>query len=245
MNNKKKVLIASGCSFTAYTHCWPAVLQKKYDLDLVNRGVGSQGNSLISKKVIASVDELIREKGHNPEEILVGIMWSGIDRADRYIEGGDMFIGPPYTPESPTAVKDDRRNWRIMNPNWTTSEDCMQWYRIFNNSIESTIDTLEHILRIQWYLDKLGIKYFMTTYMDIWIDSVIKDREVNYLWNLVDWTKFLPVTGCYEWVMKNYEFDGFKPPDKNGWRDQHPTHYGQQKFTEEVIIPFIEKNNIV
>lgn len=245
MNHKKKVLVASGCSFTAYYHCWPSMISEQFSMDLKNGGTASQGNSLISRKAISYVEELIKEKNYKPEDIVVGIMWSGIERADRYIEGGDMFIGPPFTPESPTAVRDDRRNWRIMNPHWHQSEDCKQWYRIFNNSTASTIYTLEHILRVQWYLDRLGIKYFMTTYMDIWIESIVNDREVKYLWDMVDWTKFLPVKGCYEWVMENYDKRGFKEPDSTGWRDQHPTQYGQERFVEEVIVPFIQKNNII
>jgi hypothetical protein len=243
--NKKKVLVASGCSFTAYPDCWPSQIKEKYNLELVNGGAGSQGNALIARKVIAYVQDLINIKGYHPDEIIVGVMWSGIDRADRYVDGGDMFIGPPFTPESPTAIIDNRRNWRIMNVHWQTSEDCKQWYRIFNHGVSSMVYTLEHILRVQMYLDKLGIKYFMTTYMDMWIHDFIRHAEVAYLWDMVDWKKFLPVKGCYEWVDENYPIDGFKPAEPNGWRDQHPTPFGQERFAHEVIVPFIEENKLI
>lgn len=242
MEDKKKVLVASGCSFTAYHDCWPTHIKNEFNLEMINCGVGSQGNALIARKVIASVDSLISIKRYKPNDIMVGVMWSGIDRSDRYIDGGDMYVGPPFTPESPTAVIADRKNWRIMNPHWATSEDCNQWYKIFNNSVSSMVYTLEHILRTQWYLEKLGINYFMTSYMDIWEHKT--HAEVAYLWDIVNWDKFLPVKGCYEWVKENYPIEGFLPPNETGWVDQHPTKLGQERFANQVIIPFIQGKSI-
>jgi hypothetical protein len=79
----KKKLIASGCSFTFEPWSWPTPTSQLLNMDLINVGMGSQGNGLISKKIIYTVDKELKKT--KPEDILVGIMWSGIDRHDVYI----------------------------------------------------------------------------------------------------------------------------------------------------------------
>ena len=48
----KKVLIASGCSFTFENWNWPGHLSGNLGLEIINVGMGSQGNGLISRKLI-------------------------------------------------------------------------------------------------------------------------------------------------------------------------------------------------
>ena len=78
------ILITSACSFgeTHSGECqtWPAHLNKILQPSLwTNCSMGSQGNGLISKKVIYQISQ------HNDyDDILVGIMWSGVDRHEFY-----------------------------------------------------------------------------------------------------------------------------------------------------------------
>ena len=82
-----KLLITSGCSFSecitvnAGKGTWPNHLAKMLpDYKHVSYAMGSQGNGLISRGIIYGVCEAL--KTHSPNEILVGVMWSGSSRHD-------------------------------------------------------------------------------------------------------------------------------------------------------------------
>lgn len=239
--SSKKLLITSGCSFTDPNFAWPTQLSKKCDLDLINVALASQGNGLISRKLLHKLENLPHT--YPSDEIIVGVMWSGISRYERFINSGDEYVGPPYLAYNPTSVvTKDERNWRLMSHEWVKSEDCRIYYGTFHSIISSTVQTLEHILRTQWYLDICGIPYFMSTFMDIFSDlEIMNHPEVKYLYDMVDFSKFLPVEGFFEWNKKHYEEDGFDDL-QNDW---HPNEFGNVKFTEEVIFPHLIKNNII
>ena len=84
----------------------------------------------------------------------------------------------------------------------------------------------------------------MSTMQKLFDPELVKIREISYLYNMVDWEKFLPVEGCLEWVQDNYNQEGFGPP-VNGFHDSHPTRFGHEKFTEEIILPYLEQNHII
>jgi hypothetical protein len=243
----KKILITSGCSFTDPSYAWPNHLSKKLDLKLENIAFASQGNGLISRKLIYTINQ-ISKSILNENDVIVGIMWSGIDRTERYIEPlGDFYFKPNgLLNEVVTNVVLGYRNWRLMLPDWIKHVDCKLHYEIFNNKISSKVYTIEHILRTQWFLEKHNIKYFMSTYMDIFKDKNSNEHpDVKYLYDMIDFSKFLPVSGCFEWVKENYPKE-FMVFDKNGnILDFHPTDIGHEKFTDEVIIPYIKEKNLI
>jgi len=248
----KKVLVASGCSFTFEPWNWPTFVAKEFDYDLINVGMASQGNGLISKKVIYQVNKLLETR--SPEDIMVGVMWSGIDRDEFHVHNYPYVKGkgsPGNTDgwvENPTNILDgeEDRNWLITNITWKIPM-ALLWYRHFHTDIGALIKTLENVLRTQWYLEKHGIKYFMSTFLNIfdneWVRNLIVHPEVNYLYDMVNKDTFLDVPGCYEWVKANcdheYAFPESGADDRMGI---HPTEYGHQKFTEHVIVPHINKN---
>ena len=243
-NSQKKLLLTSGCSFTDSNFAWPHQLSKKCDFDVDNIALASQGNGLISRKLINTLENY--PINYSSDDIIVGVMWSGVNRYERFIESGDEYVGPPHLDYNPTwCVYQDRirgRRWRIMSHNWTKSEDCKIYYGTFNNIISSTVQTLEHILRVQWYLDICNIKYFMSTYMNIFSDEKIMNHpEVKYLHEMVDFSKFLPVEGFFEWNKEHYPIQGFHDLKT----DFHPNEFGNTKFTDEIIIPHLIKNKII
>ena len=52
----------------------------------------------------------------------------------------------------------------------------------------------------------------------------------------IDFTKFLPVQGCYEYLLKNFP-QGL--PNDGG---DHPTVNGHKHFAEEIILPYLLGN---
>ena len=73
-----KTLIDAGCSFTFEPWNWPTLTAQSFGLSLSNIAMASQGNDLIKKTIIAQVEKELQTK--KPEDLLVGVMWSGADR---------------------------------------------------------------------------------------------------------------------------------------------------------------------
>jgi hypothetical protein len=241
----KKILLTSGCSFTFEKWNWPTFVSEMMNYELINVGTASSGNGLIGKKVIYHVDRLLKE--FDPKDIVVGVMWSGIDRNDFYTEDSREMNNTNNWKENPTKVVDGHYNWEITNFHWTTRKSRL-WYEEFHTSVGSMIQTIQNVLMVQWYLERKNVKYFMSTFLDIFhmsgANNIISHPEVRYLYEMIDFTKFLPVSGCHEWVKENHKEFGFNAPDSNGYIGVHPTEFGHVKFAEEVIVPYL-KNNLL
>jgi hypothetical protein len=242
----KKILIASGCSFTFESWNWPTFVANEMDYDLLNVAMASIGNGLISKKIIYNVEKLLKYK--SSKDIIVGIMWSGIDRYEFYTNNSKKTPNIDGWVENPTNIVDDEKNWLIVNHHWQTFHS-KNWYSNFHTDIGASIETIKDILLTQWYLERNRVKYFMSTYLDIFnkqfTQEIIENPDVQYLYKMIDFTKFLPINGCYEWVEENHEEYGINKPDLNGFIDTHPTKFGHEKFSQEVVIPFIKNNLLI
>ena len=249
-----KTLVAAGCSFTFEVWNWPTWVVKETKWNIENVGMGSIGNGLISKRLIYKVNELLKTK--KPEDIVVGVMWSGIDRTEFYCDNCPPKLVNNYDGwlENPTGVVRARTNlslnkWVIGNIHWE-EERSKLWYGNFHTPVGAMVQTLEHILRVQWFLEKHNIKYFMTSFLDIFnigdSEECRNNEDAKYLYDMVNFDNFLPVNGCYEWVMDNYkETGGFNKPDMNGYIGIHPTKFGHQKFSEEIILPYLKTKGYI
>ena len=246
-----KKIVVSGCSFTFEDWNWPKYLAKHFGLelrDITNVGMGSQGNGLISKKLIYAVTKSLEI--YKPEEILVGVMWSGIDRFDFHSEnnykstnwGNNAHVS---NIDNPTNVAEDKK-WYLINPGWNTLDDphplMESHYRYFHSNIGAVVSTLQSILLTQWFLKEKGIKYFMTTYMDIFNKygkHFLDSTDIKYLYNLIDFDNFLPIEGCFEYVTRNYP-QGM--PTDGG---HHPQPDGHEFFVNNAVVPFLEGKEII
>jgi hypothetical protein len=253
-----KLLITSGCSFSecitpaAGTHTWPNHLRDILGYEHKSYAMGSQGNGLISRSIIYGVVEAL--KTYRPEDILVGVMWSGSNRHDfRCHNTKDLYFIQDKVDngwiENPTGfVKDSEKNWVILNVNWTDHDnvEAETYYRMFHSDIGSSIYSIEHILRTQYFLQKYKIKYFFTDFVDenIVSEFLKKHPEINYLYNLIDRDYYLPVTSEYTWCKNN---------TKHGhlWNDQtfkyweHPKGPIHKEFVDQVIYPWLLNKKFV
>ena len=124
-----------------------------------------------AKTIKPAINELIK-MNYKTDDIVVGIMWTIPMIHERYISDGknDDYMGKSET--GFTSVVDNVKNWRILNhDSISSSEDCELYFKIIYNKLQSYVLSVEHILRTQWYLNKLGIKYFMTTYVDLFFNN--------------------------------------------------------------------------
>lgn len=226
-----KVLITSGCSFSEtisdHIDTWPRHLARAMpEYTHISKAMGSQGNGLISRSIIHACSE------NKDKDLLVGVVWSGPDRHDFYLKDNNVGTNEDMWMENPTGFTKNKR-WVILNHNWR-NHYAREYYGTFYDTVGATINTLEHILRTQWFLEQYGIKYFMSTYTADVLLNADRHADTKHLYDLINFDKFLPVDGLYEWVKDNIGEDGF--PIKN---DFHPSSFAHNEFMNKVILPFL------
>ena len=245
MEENKKTLIASGCSFTHQPWSWAYKLKELNEYDLLNVSMPCQGNNIIAQKVLYNVSQQLKIK--RKEDILVGVMWSGVDRHDFFMYDVNRIENIDGWEENPTNIIEGQKNWVIMNSNWD-NPIARLWYENFHTYVGAMIDTLKNVLLTQLFLEKNNIKYFMTTYMNIFDtikEDILFNPEVEYIHKMINFDNFLPVDGCYEWVKNNCKEKGFNSVDLNGDMGiHHPNDYGHEMFTKEIILPFLKNINV-
>lgn len=244
-SNMSKHLITSGCSFSEVkpnqTETWPTHLANLMtEFKPVHTGMSSQGNGIISRKVIYEVQAKI-QASVRPADIFVGIMWSSPGRYDIFSDSSppgydDSSNEELKIYENPTKFvrENENKQWYVFNHNWQKTYFNSTYYKLYHNEVMHSILTIEHVLRIQWYLKSLGINYFMTSYTNkVFPSNLISHPEIQYLYNQIDFSQFLPVEGEYEWCRdcSEYEF-----PDKH---DMHPGSMQHMDFTNKVIYPWL------
>ena len=255
--SENKIFIAAGGEFVNDKNSWQHICKEKLNYELYDLTEAKISNALISRKTIYKVNELIKTR--KTEDIIVGIVWTIPMIHERYISDGknDDYMGKSET--GFTSVVDNVKNWRILNhDSISSSEDCELYFKIIYNKLQSYVLSVEHILRTQWYLNKLGIKYFMTTYVDLFFNNknllkiydfsklteykregyrlnMTAFNEVDYLYAMIDMERFLPIDSMLDWLQENCADNGFKDSEK-----LKPNDFANEKFTTEVILPFLK-----
>jgi len=235
-----KKFIASGCSFTFEDWNWPTHVTEEFNWKLYNVGMGSMGNRLIANRCITKVQKLLNN-GINSKDIVVGVMWSGIDRYDLFCHRKDKEYlkstnNSDGAVENPTYLSDKNyKDWEILNYNWSTSRN-KSFYSLIHRPADLIVQTLNHIIMVQGYLKTKGIKYFMTTYMsyDSWLDPWMSHPDISLLYNMIDFDNFLPINGCLEWCQN------LNDPEICKLGASHPEILGHKVFSNKVVIPYIK-----
>lgn len=235
--SKYKLLVTSGCSFTAGYSTWPNPLSQKLNCHLKNYAIVSVGNGRISRSIIYGVNEALKE--YHPDDILVGIIWSGSNRREFFQSDVDLEnITTTGTANPHRFIDQADDNWVTLNHHWNDVYSKI-FYKYFYDEVDSEIITLEHILRAQWFLEKKNVKYFMSCFAP----AVLPHKEnvnTKHLMDMVDWSKFLNVSSYMEWCL-----DSGVPINENDkgrpLTSMHPTPEHDIKFVNDVIIPFVNK----
>jgi hypothetical protein len=179
--NRPKLLITGGCSYSQIPNtdvAWPQHLQNYLDPDYhIHTGKRATGNEIISHRVIYKVNKAL-EQGFNPEDILVGVMWSGCDRMammttnfDKLWEEGTI-LGP-----------DDKEDW---TEDWSGDHNMPEFYERDN---PQSLDI--HIHRY-------------VTSSPSWIAGGIKPKSYN--WHTINphWTDKLTIKYFEDFINPEY-----------------------------------------
>lgn len=235
------ILVTSGCSFSdsekVDLDAWPIHVRNYLGCEHYGLGLGCQGNGLIMRKALYKCVELL--KTNRPEDLLVGIMWSGTDRFDFYSEDiGNLKNVDGWAVNPTKFIADDTGGWVILNHHWTTKL-AKTYYKNFHNETYGYWLTLEYILHTQWFLERHNIRYFMLTFTDQVLPNWLRENsQLNWLFEQIDLTKFADPYGCMNWCISNT--DG---PHPSGMF--HPTEEQHKQYTARVIIPHLQKHGIM
>jgi len=232
----KKILLTSGCSFTEPDYSWAYQLSSTLNIPIKNYAQASRGNGFISRTIIYGVQELL--KTYEPNNLLVGIMWSCSDRNETFFIDVDNSLIDSDSNRNPFKfIEESKPRWVSFNPHWHDKLSRMYFHN-FYDFIGSQINTLEHILRTQWFLQKYNIDYFMATISNNTLPQgiTVEFEEVKYLYDMIDFSKFLDKRDCLDWC-KNHSVIPFIVQD-----DMHPSSDHHKQYTKEVVLPFINKN---
>jgi len=242
-----KYLVTAGCSFSkpgdytlgtstqpdTWTEWLSSIFSPKKSYHL---GVSSNGQELISRKLIHTVQKLL-DKGINSNDILVGIMWSTEDRRQFYIPNGDdrkYLLEPNPSPSNPHhwPKEDQYGTWHLQNVGFV-NKFAENYYRNFYDTTHSIVNSYEHVLRTQWFLKLHNIKYFMSTINDYAFEGEWENpAQIDYLKNMVDWNKFLPPQ--LPWVIDN-------TPQWCRHEFFHPNHRQHELYVKQVILPYLDQ----
>ena len=239
------ILITSGCSFSEcisdHIDTWPLHLQKFLDCEHHSCALGSQGNGLIMRKALYKCNELL--KNNDPQDLLVGIMWSGPARSDFYSDAKLKFENSEGWQKNPTSfIPYDKGGWVIMNHHWNLKLSKI-WYENYYNSTYAQWQTLEYILHTQWYLEKHNIKYFMMCYTnEVFPIKFENHSQLKWMYEQVNFSKFISKEGCMEWCKKYGTYPVFLQDNTLGF---HPTTEQHSEYTQKVIIPYLQENNLI
>lgn len=266
-----KVLITSGCSFTwnkwdrnkIKQASWSDFLAEDYSYTF-NEAKNGQSNRLIKNRIYHRVNSCLKQ-GFKPEDINVGIMWSGIDRTAFYYHISDDIKHSVYR----TYIENELNfNFDSNQPNqffWMQGQKLTSSSTFTDNYYKRIYIESDHIARFfediiatQNFLKSKNIKYFMTTAWelgkfkdDVWrygynnstITNLFSNEylkklgieyNLTYFTDMIDFTKFIKIKGLWEYCH-------FVNPGRNCKLDHHPTSKESERFSNDIIKPFIQK----
>jgi hypothetical protein len=246
-----KKLIVSGCSFTvndtagpgATGRCsWAQFLAEKYDLELVNLAVAGAGNKHIADSLIVYLEQ----NSYDITEVLIGAMWSGIERHHwtislpkskytryhKYEYTHNIFL---TFPQEILGDNNLTRDMILHDPDLSILE-----LAYFRGLVARQLDGLLSMIHLTSYLATKGYTFFQTHFFD-------PDGDTKQSGPLVGsryadaYDKFgiaRPSSGMLNFAPG--DFLGNWAANQNhiwGGDDRHPTVHGHKLWVEEVLIP--------
>jgi len=255
-------LVTSGCSFSDNNGPkWPHRLAANLGAKLYNRGQQSCGNDWIRRTTIYQCEELLNS-GVNPDDILVVVMWSGIDRLSLWInkEQTPNFNNLLYEHQQPLNYQgtdpntllgksNDQRGWLVGSVGCNFDGTDVQQYKSeailkFFPDEALAIHTWEQWLMLQWYCKSKGIRLVCSTWMDVMHYPSANGQKtwdrwdsISELHKQIDWSNWI------FWGKSGGQFEFCRDKGLSFEADnQHPSKESNQVWIDEVILPWLKKN---
>lgn len=230
----RKILITSGCSFTACTmtlDCaasWPGYVRDRGGFDLaIDMSCPGAGNRYIHDSIVYALEHLIDD----PNQCMVMVMWSGLDRLDTVRSRSDPAPDPKDVYGHGMDLGDKTYYRCVTNPNLAGTTD----------------DSRDFMLALHDRLQDQDIPYASCMYANLlWPPFVPKRDTTHHFQDYlsaqdIDHLQQLPWTvmgndSLYEWALLNDYLDSgdfFHPPTQANLR-----------WTDEVWLPAMRDKHL-
>ena len=236
-----KKLVVSGCSFTV-GDSWAHWLAKQYNLELINLSYPGAGNKHISDSLILYLEG----NKININEVLIGVMWSGIARHHwtislddpkytkyhRHHYDKDVFLTFPHEILSDNNLTKDMV---IHDPDLAMLE--LAYYRGIN---ARKLDGLLSMIHLNSYLNSNKYAFFQTHFFDPDGDERQGGHMVGtrYTDACDKFSIDRPSIGMLDLTPSQYLGNWAVAHDHTVLpNDYHPTTQGHKLWTDTVLIP--------
>ena len=241
-----KKLLVSGCSFTHnnyHTPCtWGNNLAVWAGLDIYNLGIPGAGNTHIKNSIILWIEK----NQPDPADLLIIVMWSGIERVD-WITGPELSNfknSYPFTynySESTELVLGG--NWWADDPNRSIVVKTLIDYTKFQNEQSLAMTSWLAMTQLTDYLKQRGYTFYYTAWQNLWspgdganqwTDYGVELEKLGLALDIAPWLFFDHSKYLGTWVRKhNYLMED----------NLHPTRIGHEVWCRTVLIPELIKQN--
>lgn len=253
---------------------WVDILQNSLpNIRFKHTGLSAQGQELIQKKIsLALIEELEYSK---PEEIVVLVMWSGNERTAFYSDNKffisdlvknwennkkykkvnqllDLKNEIPFNEKKKIADENGigfyynaNNGWYSFNPvhDYDECNFIKEYNNISSTNLASIVRSLENIIFLQNLCKMKNVKIYQMFYMNNVFNDFLQHKNninLNYLYKQLDHDTIISTVGLLDYL-KN-EPDNYKYFQVD---NVHPNGLGSEKFTNEVIFPFLQSRNII
>jgi hypothetical protein len=177
-----KTLIANGCSHTAGTEtnpdnvkqcperAWAKFVADHYTLGYINLAEPGAGNEQISRSTILFISNLIDNKGVDPKDLVVTILWSGFNRYEYWSEQFKKIKSFALT----TAMGFDPGE---------TVRKYIEYRSLVEPKNYSYYKNLYYVFTTAKFLEGLGIKYYFANGLESFLHpGHIEDKEIKEIY---------------------------------------------------------------
>jgi hypothetical protein len=165
-------IIVSGCSISSDCttmdeddkkyRSYPKYLQDD-GFQVTNLSESGLDNGSISRLVIHEVYHNLMES--SADDIFVIIQWSGVDRMSSFVTKSETIDFDDLWRFNYSGKNDE--GWAVNRGKSNKADFWKDYFGLLYTEEGFFINTLEHILRTQWFLESVGVKYKMFAGWDI------------------------------------------------------------------------------
>ena len=228
------------------------------DSKVYNRALPGVGNGHIVRSIIWQVNELLKQN-IKPTDVFMQV--TSPDRKELLLDCEDMTsetdrnLHSHYIPDIWLPRMSRHHNAKELNENkmWlkhSYDDDSMMkyHYKYYNNKMSAFVETLENMLRLEWFLKlhKINYKIFFgwtILNFDFW-----QATETEYLWGMLDLDNvwfYKNYSGITQWVADNLPFEdryvtGDRLTEDGFPLDQHPSNKAHREFAKQVVSKWIK-----
>ena len=226
------------------------------DSKVYNRALPGVGNGHIVRSIIWQVNELLKQ---NIKPTGVFMQVTSPDRKELLLDCNDLSsetdgnLQTHYIPDIWLPRMSRNHNAKELNENkmWlkhSYEDDSMMkyHYKYYNSNLSAIVETLENILRLQWFLKLHKINYKIFYGWGIYMRR--QSMETEYLWEMLDldnvWL-YKNNGGITQWVRDNLPFEdryvtGDRVTKQGHPLDQHPSNKAHREFAKQVVSKWVK-----